>query len=279
VPQISFPAADNLLKLDGNWWQVIVVALILAVINTYVKPIVKALSFPITLLTLGLFSLVLNALLLLLVAFIADAVGMKFSIGGFPPNFTADAFVGALLGSIVISIVSIVLGMLDRGRRIVVWGGPGRRFAARDGVGGARPARPALAVAGGGGEAIRHARPGHRRRRPRGRRRCGAGRLSRPVAAGLLGQGQRCGRDRGSDRRARLRRQRRLPRRVGDREPRGAPQRTDHARGRGQDRCRPARRRARRRGWTVAALDRDRIARRGGGPGSDRGPLARQRIA
>ena len=120
VPQIHFPAADNLLKLEGNWWQVIVVALILAVINTYVKPIVKALSFPITLLTLGLFSLVLNALLLLLVAFIADAVGMKFSIGGFPPNFTADAFVGALLGSIVISIVSIVLGMLDRGRRIVV---------------------------------------------------------------------------------------------------------------------------------------------------------------
>lgn len=120
VPQIHFPAADNLLKLEGNWWQVIVVALILAVINTYVKPIVKALSFPITLLTLGLFSLVLNALLLLLVAFIADKVGMNFTIGGFPPAFTADAFVGALLGSIVISIVSIVLGMLDRGRRIVV---------------------------------------------------------------------------------------------------------------------------------------------------------------
>jgi len=90
------------------------------VINTYVKPIVKALSFPITLLTLGLFSLVLNALLLLLVAFIADAVNIDFTIGGFPPDFTADAFVGALLGSIVITIVSIVLGMLDRGRRIVV---------------------------------------------------------------------------------------------------------------------------------------------------------------
>jgi len=120
VPQISFPAADNLLKLEGNWWQVIVVALILALINSYVKPIVKALSFPITLLSLGLFSLVLNALLLLLVAFIADAVKVDFSIGGFPPDFTADAFVGALLGSIVISIVSIVLGMLDRGRRIVV---------------------------------------------------------------------------------------------------------------------------------------------------------------
>ena len=62
----------------------------------------------------------LNALLLLLVAFLADQVGIDFTIGKFPPNFTADAFVGALLGSIVISIVSIVLGMLDRGRRIVV---------------------------------------------------------------------------------------------------------------------------------------------------------------
>jgi putative membrane protein len=119
VPQISFPAAHNLLKLEGNWWQVIVVAVILAVINTYVKPIVKALSFPISLLTLGLFAFVLNALLLLLVAFLADKLNVTFTIGGFPPKFTADAFVGAILGSIVISIVSILLGMLDRGRRIL----------------------------------------------------------------------------------------------------------------------------------------------------------------
>ena len=119
VPQISFPAADNLLKLEGNWWHVVVVALILALINSYVKPILKVLSFPITLLSLGLFALVLNALLLLLVAFLADAVDINFTIGGFPPSFTADSFVGAFLGSIVISIVSIVLGMLDRGRRIV----------------------------------------------------------------------------------------------------------------------------------------------------------------
>ena len=119
VPQISFPAADNLLKFEGNWWHVVVVALILALINSYVKPILKALSFPITLLTVGLFSLVPNALLLLFVAFIADKAGINFTIGGFPPKFTADAFVGALLGSIVISLVSIVLGMLDRGRRIV----------------------------------------------------------------------------------------------------------------------------------------------------------------
>ena len=119
VPQIVFPAADNLLKFSGNWWHVVVVALILALVNSYLKPILKALSFPITLLTMGLFAFILNALLLLLVAFVANLIDIDFTIGGFPPNFTADTFVGALLGSIVISVVSIVLGMLDRGRRIV----------------------------------------------------------------------------------------------------------------------------------------------------------------
>ena len=119
VPQIAFPAADDLLKLQGNWWHVVVVAVILAFINSYLKPILKALSFPITLLTMGLFAFVLNAVLLLLVAFLADMINIKFTIGGFPPGFTADSFIGALLGSIVISLVSIVLGMLDRGRRIV----------------------------------------------------------------------------------------------------------------------------------------------------------------
>ena len=120
VPQISFPAADDLLKLEPNGWKVLVVALILALINSYLKPILKALSFPITLLTMGLFAFILNALLLLLVAFIADLIDIDFTIGGFPPGFTADSFIGALLGSIVISVVTIVLGMLDRGRRIVV---------------------------------------------------------------------------------------------------------------------------------------------------------------
>jgi putative membrane protein len=120
IPQIDFPAADDLLSLEGNWWHVLVVALILALINAYLKPILKVLSFPITLISLGLFALVLNALLLLLVAFLADAVDINFAIGGFPPNFSADSFLGAFLGSIVISIVSIVLSMLDRGRRIVM---------------------------------------------------------------------------------------------------------------------------------------------------------------
>ncbi|HEX4897914.1 MAG TPA: phage holin family protein [Candidatus Limnocylindrales bacterium] len=112
VPQIDF-------DFGNDWWKLLAVALILALVNSYLKPILKALSFPITLISLGLFSLVLNALLLLLVAFVSDQVSLGFSIGGFPPDFTADSFIGALLGSIIISIVSTLLGMLNTGRKVV----------------------------------------------------------------------------------------------------------------------------------------------------------------
>jgi len=111
VPQIHF--GDDLLKL-------LAVALILALINSYIKPILKMLSFPITLLTFGLFALVLNAALLLLVAYVSTQLHLGFKIADFPPAFTADAFVGALLGSIVISIVSTFLGLVNRGRGLVL---------------------------------------------------------------------------------------------------------------------------------------------------------------
>jgi putative membrane protein len=112
VPQITF-------DYGADWWKLLLVALILALVNTYLKPIVKVLSFPITLLSLGLFALILNALLLLLVALVSGQLGLNFAIGGFPPTLGADAFVGALLGSIVISLVSIALGTVNMGRRLV----------------------------------------------------------------------------------------------------------------------------------------------------------------
>jgi putative membrane protein len=113
VPQIEFAFGDD-------WWKLLAVALILALVNTYVKPILKILSFPVTIVSLGLFVFVLNAFLLLLVAFVSDQLGLGFSVGGFPPDFSADSFVGALLGAIVISIVSTLLGMLNASRKVVV---------------------------------------------------------------------------------------------------------------------------------------------------------------
>ena len=112
VPQIKF-------AWGHDWWKLLAVALILALVNSYLKPVLRILSFPITLISLGLFAFVLNALLLLFVAFLSDQFQLQFTIGGFPPSFTADAFVGALLGSIVISIVSTILGMVGASRRVI----------------------------------------------------------------------------------------------------------------------------------------------------------------
>ena len=107
VPNVKFPAADAFPA--GDWWKLLVVALIFGLINAYLKPIVEAISLPARILTLGLFSLVINAVLLLLLALVSDALSLGFKLAKFPPDLSMDAFVAALLCSIVISIVSTVL--------------------------------------------------------------------------------------------------------------------------------------------------------------------------
>lgn len=98
IPGISltFPAGETLDKV----LYVGVIALIFTLVNMIVKPIVKVLSLPLTIITLGLFSLVISALMLLLTGWIAGKVGYGLVIDGFLP---------ALLGAIVIALVAMVL--------------------------------------------------------------------------------------------------------------------------------------------------------------------------
>lgn len=112
VPQIRF-------NFGNDWWKVAVVALILGVVNTYLRPIVKALSFPISLMTLGLVAFVINAAMLLLAAFLSGQLNLGLRIGGFPPDLNADAIVGAVLGAIVISIVSTLVSLALTPRRLL----------------------------------------------------------------------------------------------------------------------------------------------------------------
>lgn len=112
VPQIDF-------VVGNDWWKLLAVALILALVNSYIKPIVKLLSFPISFVTLGAIAFVINGAMLLLVALASNQLALGFKIGGFPPDLNADAIVGAILGSIVISLVSTALGLLNTGRRII----------------------------------------------------------------------------------------------------------------------------------------------------------------
>jgi putative membrane protein len=78
----------------------IIVALIFGLVNFLVKPVVKLLSLPLLILTLGLFTLVVNALMLLLTSWLADQLDLSFHVEGF---WTA------VLGGLIISVVSWAL--------------------------------------------------------------------------------------------------------------------------------------------------------------------------
>jgi putative membrane protein len=103
LPQIDY--GDNIASL-------IIVAVIAGVVNGVIKPIIKMFSLPLTMMTFGLFGLVINAALLLLIAWVASLVGITFTVGGFPTNgLSIDAFIAAIIGGIAISIVGAIVGM------------------------------------------------------------------------------------------------------------------------------------------------------------------------
>ena len=86
-------------EVDGGFFGYVWVAAFLGLVNTLVRPIVKLLSLPITIMTLGLFSLVINGLMLLLVTQISD-------------DLSIDPWWHAIIAALVISIVSAILNRI-----------------------------------------------------------------------------------------------------------------------------------------------------------------------
>ncbi len=87
----------------GEVLTVLAIAAVFAVVNIVVRPIVKLLSLPLYVITLGLFTFVVNALMLLLTSWIADLLDVPFHV---------DGFWAALLGGLVISFVSWVINLV-----------------------------------------------------------------------------------------------------------------------------------------------------------------------
>ena len=112
---------DNLLAFDfgDDWWKLLAVALIFALVNSYLRPIVKLLSLPISLMTLGLISFVINAAMLLVVAFLSCELDLGFRVGDFPPDITVDTLAGALVGALVISVVSTLVSVALAPRKLL----------------------------------------------------------------------------------------------------------------------------------------------------------------
>ena len=113
VPGISF-------DFGPDWWKLLLVALILGVINTYLRPIVKLLALPINLLTMGLVGLVINTAMVLLLAVASDQLRLGFTIRGWPVHaFTIEVVWAAFLASIVISMVALVLSVAFGQKRVL----------------------------------------------------------------------------------------------------------------------------------------------------------------
>lgn len=92
------------------------VALVVGAVNAVIKPIVKILSFPISLVTLGLSGFVINAALLMAIAYgVQNVAKLDFTIGGWPTTgITADTILGAVVASVLLSLISAVIGLVVR---------------------------------------------------------------------------------------------------------------------------------------------------------------------
>lgn len=96
---------------ENAWLKFALVAFIFGLVNTFVRPIFQILTFPITMVTLGLFLVVINALMLLL----TGAISTELDLGFVVPDFLA-----ALLGALVISVVGFLLSLvIGTGRKLV----------------------------------------------------------------------------------------------------------------------------------------------------------------
>jgi putative membrane protein len=94
------------ISFNGEIAFLFVVALIFGVVNAIVKPILMILTFPFLIVTLGLFLLVLNAVMLWLTGAISDAAGLGFHV---------SSFKAAFIGGLVVSVVSLVLSLMVGG--------------------------------------------------------------------------------------------------------------------------------------------------------------------
>jgi putative membrane protein len=88
-------------SFGGEWWRLLIVAVIFGLVNALIRPIVKLLTLPINIVTLGLFSLVINALMLLIVVWISGSLSLEGNV--------FQNLITVFIAAIIISVISTVL--------------------------------------------------------------------------------------------------------------------------------------------------------------------------
>ena len=109
LPGIEVGSPSSTSDTAGVVLSYLFVGLVFGIVNALVRPIVALLSLPLTILTLGLFTIVINAGMLMLTAWLTSFTPIQFSVD--------DFFWSAVLGSLIISVISMVAGSLTGTRR------------------------------------------------------------------------------------------------------------------------------------------------------------------
>ncbi|MDH5201659.1 MAG: phage holin family protein [Nitrospirota bacterium] len=115
INALSIVAAVKLIDgitFSGEWWKMIMIGAIFGLINSLIKPIVMFFTFPFIIFTLGLFTLIINTLMLLLTASLSSSLNLGLQINGFWPAFW---------GALIVSIVSMLLSWITGAKRIKVY--------------------------------------------------------------------------------------------------------------------------------------------------------------
>jgi putative membrane protein len=112
INALSLAAAIRLINgifFTGEWWKILIIAAIFGLVNALIKPFVQLFTVPLIIVTLGLFTLVINATMLAVTAALSGPLHLGLQIDGFWP-----AFWGALVISIVSMLLSWITGMNRR---------------------------------------------------------------------------------------------------------------------------------------------------------------------
>ena len=98
------------------WLNLAVLGLVLALVNSLVKPVTKVLTFPLYIITFGLFALVVNGAMLLLAGWLTNRIGALGADGSVPLGLEVSTFGAAVVGSIIISVISSIIAamLVDR---------------------------------------------------------------------------------------------------------------------------------------------------------------------
>jgi len=102
------------ITFTGEWWKMIIVGAVFGVVNSFLKPLLTIFALPLIILTLGLFTLIVNTLMLIVTVELSEPLQLGLRIHDF-----WSAFKGAL----IISIVSMLLSWLTGAKRIKLYGG------------------------------------------------------------------------------------------------------------------------------------------------------------